>query len=58
VLVWCVAERTDAVEAALRREADGWADVLRARFAAAGGRRPAVTRRVPDGGDPRRLRGA
>ncbi len=38
VLVWCLAERTADVESALRREAEGWADVLRAPFAADGGR--------------------
>jgi homoserine kinase len=37
VLVWCLAERTADVESALRREAEGWADVLRAPFAADGG---------------------
>jgi len=38
VLVWCLAERTADVEAALRGEAAGWAHVLRAPFAADGGR--------------------
>jgi len=38
VLVWCLADRTEAVESALRREAEGWAQVLRAPFAADGGR--------------------
>ena len=37
VLVWCLAERTDGVESALRREAEGWAAVLHAPFAADGG---------------------
>jgi homoserine kinase len=32
VLVWCHYEQTGAVVEALRREADGWADVLRAQF--------------------------
>jgi homoserine kinase len=32
VLVWCHYEQTGAVVEALRREADGWADVLRAPF--------------------------
>ena len=32
VLVWCHYEQTGAVLEALRREADGWADVLRAPF--------------------------
>jgi homoserine kinase len=32
VLVWCHYEQTGAVVDALRREADGWADVLRAPF--------------------------
>jgi homoserine kinase len=32
VLVWCHYEQTGAVLDALRREADGWADVLRAPF--------------------------
>jgi homoserine kinase len=32
VLVWCHYEQTAAVVEALRREADGWADVLRAPF--------------------------
>jgi homoserine kinase len=32
VLVWCHYEHTGAVVDALRREADGWADVLRAPF--------------------------
>lgn len=36
VLVWCEAARSDAVEAALCTEAEGWADVLRAPFDAAG----------------------
>jgi homoserine kinase len=37
VLVWCLAERTEEVRAALGREAEGWADVLHAPFAADGG---------------------
>jgi homoserine kinase len=37
VLVWCLAERNDGVRSALRREAEGWADVLHAPFAADGG---------------------
>ncbi len=37
VLVWCLAERTAAVRSALRRDAEGWADVLHAPFAAEGG---------------------
>jgi homoserine kinase len=36
VLVWCLADRADAVESALRREAESWADVVRAPFAARG----------------------
>jgi homoserine kinase len=32
VLVWCHLEQTPGVVAALRREADGWADVMRAPF--------------------------
>ncbi len=32
VLVWCHIEQTPGVVAALRREADGWADVARAPF--------------------------
>ena len=32
VLVWCHYEQTGAVVEALRREADGWADVLHAPF--------------------------
>jgi homoserine kinase len=32
VLVWCHLEQTAGVVAALRREADGWADVMRAPF--------------------------
>ena len=37
VLVWCLADRTAGVRSALRREAEGWADVLHAPFAADGG---------------------
>ncbi len=37
VLVWCLAERTAQVRSALRREAEGWAEVLHAPFAADGG---------------------
>lgn len=36
VLVWCLAERTERVASALRREAEGWADVLHAPFSADG----------------------
>jgi homoserine kinase len=36
VLVWCHYEQTGAVVEALRREADGWADVLRAPFESRG----------------------
>jgi hypothetical protein len=32
VLVWCHLEQTAGVVAALRREADGWADVMRTPF--------------------------
>jgi homoserine kinase len=36
VLVWCRAEATAAVHDALRREAEGWADVMRAPFESRG----------------------
>ncbi len=36
VLVWCTADRARGVEAALRAEAEGWADVLSVPFAARG----------------------
>jgi homoserine kinase len=36
VLVWCHLEQTAGVVAALRREADGWADVLRTPFESMG----------------------
>lgn len=36
VLVWCRADRTGGVLEALRSEADGWADVMRAPFQAQG----------------------
>jgi homoserine kinase len=37
VLVWCHYESTAAVVEALRREADGWARVMRAPFEPQGG---------------------
>jgi homoserine kinase len=37
VLVWCHMEQTPGVAAALRRESDGWADVMRVPFEPMGG---------------------
>ena len=36
MLVWCHYEQTGGVLEALRREAEGWADVLRAPFESQG----------------------